>query len=82
MSVLRQAAPADETVVERLVRAVVLRRILPLQAVLDDVDDAADYPTVVYPQNAMRQREVRLDPSHLALAQQNKSLIAASCGKP
>jgi hypothetical protein len=29
-------APADEAVVERLVRTIALERVLPLQAVLDD----------------------------------------------
>ena len=35
-----QAAPADEAVVDRLVRAIIPGRIAPHQTVLDDVDDA------------------------------------------
>ena len=35
-------APADEAVVDRLVRAVILRRVAPAQSVLDDECDGAD----------------------------------------
>lgn len=38
-----QPAPADKAVVECLMRAVVLGRILPLQAVADDIDDPAHH---------------------------------------
>ncbi len=41
----------------------------PLQAMLDDVDDAADHPAIIDAGNAMRQGEIRLDPRHLAFAQ-------------
>lgn len=40
-------APADEAVVQRLVRTVVLGRILPLQAVLDDIANPAHRAPVV-----------------------------------
>ena len=39
-----EPAPADEAVVERLMRAIAERRVLPLQAVADHIDDAADNP--------------------------------------
>ncbi len=45
-------APANETVVECLVRPVALGRILPLKAVPDDVDNAADDASVVDPRHA------------------------------
>jgi hypothetical protein len=35
-----EPAPADEAIVERLVRAIASRRIFPLRAVTDHVDDA------------------------------------------
>lgn len=54
-----EPAPADETVVERLVRAVAFGRVLPLQAVLDDIDDAAHHPPVIHPRHAMSQGEER-----------------------
>ena len=39
-----EPASADEAVVERLVRTIILRRILPLQAVLDHIDDCLSLP--------------------------------------
>jgi hypothetical protein len=51
---------------------VALGRILPLQAVADDVDDAAHDAPIIDPWHAMRQRKIRLDPRHLALAQQKQ----------
>src|SRR6516164_6094214 len=66
-------APADEAVVERLVRAIAGRRILPLQAVLDHIDDAADNPPVVDPRHSVRQRKKGRNPRYLALAQQKQA---------
>jgi hypothetical protein len=66
------AAPADEAVVQRLMRPVALGRVLPLQAVLDHVDDAAHHAAVVNARHPMRQRKMRSDPSHLAFAQQKE----------
>ena len=65
-----QAAPADEPVVDRLVRAIAKRRITPAQSVPDHEDDAAHDPPIIYPRNAMRQWKIRLNPAHLRLAQQ------------
>lgn len=65
-----QAAPADEPVVDRLVRAITSRRISPAQSVPDHKDDAAYDLTVIDPWNAMRQWEIGLNPAHLCLAQQ------------
>ena len=66
-------APADEAVVERLVRAVAFRRVFPLKTVLDDVDDAAHHAAIINPWHAMRQRKIRSDPSHLRFAQQKQA---------
>ncbi len=65
-----QAAPADEAVVDRLVRPIVGRRIAPAQPVPDHEDDAAHDPPIIDPRDAVRQRKIRLDPAHLRLAQQ------------
>ena len=42
-----KAAAADETIVSRLVRAVLFWRIAPAQPVPDNEDDAADDPPVI-----------------------------------
>jgi hypothetical protein len=65
-----QAAPADEPVVDRLVRPIGRRRIPPTQAVLQDKDDPGDHPPVINPRNPMRKREKWLNPPHLRLTQQ------------
>ena len=65
-----QAAPADEAIIDRLVRTVGGRRITPAQAVPDHEDDAAQDPPVIDPRDAVRQWEIRLNPAHLRLAQQ------------
>ena len=70
-----QPVPADEVVVDGLVRAVALGRIPPHQPMLDDVDDPGHDPPIIYPRNAMRKREKRLDPAHLRLAQQKWASI-------
>ena len=65
-------APANEAVVERLVRAVAAWRILPHQPVADDVDDPADHPPVINPRNSVLQRKIRFDPAHLPLGEQKQ----------
>src|SRR5690606_5510886 len=67
-----EPAPANEAVIEGLVRPVILWRILPLQTMLDDVDDAADDTAIIDAWNTVGQGKMRLDPSHLALAQQKQ----------
>jgi hypothetical protein len=78
-----QAAPADEPVVDRLVRAIGGRRIAPAQPVPDHEDDAADDPAIIDTRNAMRQWKIRLNPTHLRLAQhpdfrQQQRLLSAA----
>lgn len=62
------ARPADEPVVERLRRAVDGGRILPVQAVLLDVDDPAQNPAIIDPWPAPRPRKERPQPIHLRVA--------------
>jgi hypothetical protein len=45
---------------------------LPLQTVLDDIDNTADHPSIVDARHAMRQRKERRNPRHLARAQQKQ----------
>ena len=46
-------APAQKTIVERLIRAILARRILLLQAMFDDINDDADDFPVIDPRNTM-----------------------------
>jgi len=69
-----QAAPADEAVVDGLVRTVTLGGIAPHQTVFDDVNNARHDPLVIDPGNAVRQWKKRLDPAHLRLAQQERNI--------
>ena len=64
------AAPADEAIVDRLVRAVTGRHITPAQPVPVHEDKAAHDPPIINPRNAVRQRKMGLNPAHLRLAQQ------------
>ena len=43
-----EPAPPDKAIVQRFVGAVLIRCILPLKSVLDDVDDAADDTPVIH----------------------------------
>jgi hypothetical protein len=69
-----QAAPADEPVLDRLVRAVSLGCISPHQPMLDDVDNPRDNPPIIDSRYPMRQREKWLDPAHLRLTQQKRNI--------
>lgn len=64
-----QAAPANKTIVQGLVRTIVLGRIVPAQAVTDHEDDPGQHPPVIHPRHAVRQRKEQLDPSHLPVRQ-------------
>jgi hypothetical protein len=67
-----QTAPADEAVVDRLMRAIPRRRIAPTQAVLDDEYDRADNPPVIHPSDPMRKRKIARDPVHLRFRKQKQ----------
>ena len=66
-----QLAPADETVVDCLVRPVACRNIAPPQAIADHEDDAADHPAVIDTRHAVRQRKERRNPRHLGFGKQD-----------
>src|ERR1700683_56421 len=70
-----QAAPANEPIVDRLVRDILARRVAPAQPVLDHKHDGADDPPVVHPRDPMRKRKIPLNPTHLNSRQQNKSAM-------
>ena len=55
------SAPTHETIIQRLVRTVFTRRVLPLQSVLYYIDDPADYTQIIHARHSVRQREIRLD---------------------
>jgi hypothetical protein len=65
-------APANEPVVEGLVGAVLPGCVPPLQPIADHIDDPADHPLVVNTRLAVRAGEMRLDASHLLVAQQEQ----------
>jgi hypothetical protein len=54
-----QPAPADEAIVERLVGALGRRRVAPLKAMANDIDDAADYTAIIHAWHTVRKRKVR-----------------------
>jgi hypothetical protein len=62
-------APAHKTVIQRLGRAIAARRILPLQAVLDNINDPADHAQIVPPRYAVGQRKIRFYAVKLSLRQ-------------
>lgn len=67
-----EPAPAHEAIIERLVRAVARRSVLPLQPVANDADDAADDPPIVHPLEAALARKERFDLSHVSTRQQDQ----------
>ena len=54
-------APPDKTVVQGFVRAVLIRCILPLKSVLDDVDNAAGDTPVIHTGSTVRTGKERFD---------------------
>lgn len=56
-----EPAPPDKAIVQRFVGAVLIRYILPLKSVLDDVDDAADDMPVIHTGNTVRAGTERFD---------------------
>lgn len=70
------SAPAYEAVVQRLVWPIGLRRILPLKAVPNDIEDLADHPHIINSRNAVGYGEIRLDSIQLRSAQQKHALMA------
>src|ERR1700677_1181559 len=70
-----QTAPADEAIVDRLMRAISRRSVAPAQPVLDHEHDGADDPPIVYPRDPMREREIPLNPTHLNPRQQKQTCL-------
>jgi hypothetical protein len=66
-----QAAPANGTVADRLVRPIGHRRIPPAQAIFQHKADLRDHPPLVRQQNPMRKQEKKLYPTHLRRAEQS-----------
>ena len=64
-----QAAPANEPIVDRLVRTILGRCVAPAQPVLDHKDDRAHDPAVIDPGDPVRPRKIPLNPAHLNLRQ-------------
>ena len=56
-----EPAPLDKAIVQRFVGAVLIRCILPLKSVLDDVDNAADDTPVIHTGNTVRTGKERFD---------------------
>src|SRR6202789_1631827 len=62
-----QAAPANEPVIDRLMRTILGRGVTPAKPIPDHEHDGAHNPPVIHPRDAVRQRKIALDPAHLAL---------------
>ena len=54
-------APEDKTIIQSFVRDVFAGSVPPLQAVPDDVYDAAEHPHIISSRNAMRTGKKRSD---------------------
>src|SRR5664279_6193421 len=67
-----QAAPANEPIVDRLVRAILSWRVAPTQPILDHKYNRAHDPPVVDPSDPMRPRKIARDPTHLSLRQEEQ----------
>ena len=63
------AALADEAIIRSLVRTILFRRVSPLQAVADHINNSADNPPVIYAGNAMCEGEERREAKHLLFTQ-------------
>ena len=73
-----QPTPADEVIGDRLVRSVLLRRIAPAQIVADHENNTRDHPPIIDFQHRVRQRKIRLNPTHLCFLTPPLIHIAAS----
>ncbi len=71
-----QPAPADEAVIDDLVRAMDLGRVAPARAVPDHDDYARDHPPVVHTGHPVRQRKIGFDPAQLLVRQQARRSTA------
>src|SRR5580700_8432256 len=67
-----QAAPTNKPIVDRLVRTILRRGVAPTKPILDHKHNRAHDPTVIHPRDAMRQRKIPHNPTHLSLRQQEQ----------
>jgi hypothetical protein len=67
-----QFAPSKKPIIERLVRTVFLRRVLPLKSMFQHVNYTADHTSVIDTGDAVRQWEIRPDPTKLGRRQQKQ----------
>jgi hypothetical protein len=67
-----QPAPADEAVVDGLVRTIIGRGIPPAQPIADHEQDAAQHPPIIDTRNPVRQRKKGRNPAHLPRRQQQQ----------
>lgn len=67
-----EPAPSAKEVVERLMRAIRLGRVFPLEDVADHIANTAVRTPILDALNDMRQREIRRNPRHLLFVQKNK----------
>jgi hypothetical protein len=67
-----KAAPTNKPIVDRLVRTILRRGVAPTKPILDHKHDRAHDPTVVHSRDAMRQRKISHNPTHLSLRQQEQ----------
>ena len=76
-----QPAPADETVLDRLVWAIILGRVAPAQTVADHEDAPADRSPIINSWHPVRQRNIRLDPAHLRLRQPDQTTLGSASSR-
>lgn len=69
-------APANEPVVDRLVRNIFARCVAPSQPIPDDEDDPADHTPVIHPCDPVRQGKKGLIRRICASESKNKSAMA------
>ena len=70
-----QAAPANEPIVDCLVRAILWRRVAPTQSVPDHKYDRAHNPTIVNPRDPVRKQKYRSIRRICAWDSKNKSTM-------
>src|SRR3984957_3533619 len=67
-----QAAPANEPVIDRLVRTIPRRGVAPTKPILDHKHNRADDPPIVYPRDPMPQRKIPPNPPPRRLRKQEQ----------
>ena len=60
-----ELAPSKEAIVERLVRTIRLRSVLPLKSMFQNVNNTTDDQSIIDTRNAVCERKIRSDPAKL-----------------